>query len=132
MSLMTEPDWLALIEADPDDVGLRLVFADWLEEQQDPRAQGVRWQVDHGKMPRPCCLHDGAELDWCWWDARMGQPVEEFDDLPVEIWRHLNREPDPIYSGFESFPTRLAAEQALWQAIALTKENLHEPQPCGD
>jgi uncharacterized protein (TIGR02996 family) len=45
------------IEANPDDEGLRLIFADWLEEQGDPRADIIRTRCDQirrikVKLPR--------------------------------------------------------------------------------
>jgi uncharacterized protein (TIGR02996 family) len=40
-------EFLRAIEADPDDDGIRLVFADWLEENDDPdRARFIRLQCD--------------------------------------------------------------------------------------
>jgi uncharacterized protein (TIGR02996 family) len=38
----TEADFLAAIRDEPDDLTHRLVFADWLEEQDNPRAELVR------------------------------------------------------------------------------------------
>jgi uncharacterized protein (TIGR02996 family) len=34
--------WLKQLAANPDDVALRLVFADWLEDRGDERASAVR------------------------------------------------------------------------------------------
>jgi uncharacterized protein (TIGR02996 family) len=39
-----EDTFLRAIIADPDDDGLRLIYADWLEEQGDPRGELVRLQ----------------------------------------------------------------------------------------
>lgn len=44
-----EQSFLAEITANPTDMSLRLVYADWLEEQGDPRAELVRIEVDRGK-----------------------------------------------------------------------------------
>jgi uncharacterized protein (TIGR02996 family) len=38
----TEDDFQKALDADPEDWQTRLVFADWLEEQGDPRADGYR------------------------------------------------------------------------------------------
>jgi uncharacterized protein (TIGR02996 family) len=46
-------DFAAFIDAirrDRGDDGLRLVFADWLEERGDPRAELVRWQVARARL----------------------------------------------------------------------------------
>lgn len=40
--MTTEDDFQAALDADPSDWMTRLVFADWLEEQGDPRADGYR------------------------------------------------------------------------------------------
>lgn len=37
-------DWVAKIRANPDDDSLRLICADWLEEQGDPRGEFIRLQ----------------------------------------------------------------------------------------
>jgi len=39
---MTENEFLTAINADPGQLKLRLMFADWLEERGDPRAAGFR------------------------------------------------------------------------------------------
>jgi uncharacterized protein (TIGR02996 family) len=38
----TEDDFNAALDADPEDWQTRLVFADWLQERGDPRAEGYR------------------------------------------------------------------------------------------
>jgi uncharacterized protein (TIGR02996 family) len=40
--MTTEDDFHAILDANPDDHHTRLVFADWLQEQGDPRAEGYR------------------------------------------------------------------------------------------
>jgi uncharacterized protein (TIGR02996 family) len=40
--LSAEDGFLKAIEDDPDDDGLRLIYADWLEERGDPRGPAVR------------------------------------------------------------------------------------------
>jgi uncharacterized protein (TIGR02996 family) len=39
------------IRAAPQDMGLRLIFADWLEERGDPRAQFIRVQCELASLP---------------------------------------------------------------------------------
>src|SRR5687768_8236847 len=38
----------AIIES-PDDDGIRLIFADWLEERGDPRGEFIRLQVERAR-----------------------------------------------------------------------------------
>lgn len=40
--MTTEDDFQAALDAHPEDWQTRLVFADWLEERDDPRAEGYR------------------------------------------------------------------------------------------
>ena len=40
--MTTEDDFQAALDAKPDDWQTRLVFADWLDERGDPRAEGYR------------------------------------------------------------------------------------------
>ncbi len=40
--MTTEDDFQGALDANPDDHQTRLVFADWLQERDDPRAEGYR------------------------------------------------------------------------------------------
>jgi uncharacterized protein (TIGR02996 family) len=48
---MTHDTFLQAIIDDPDDDGLRLVYADWLEERGDPRGEFIRVQIDLARTP---------------------------------------------------------------------------------
>ena len=48
---MTDEDFVAAIEASPDDASQRAVYADWLEQQGDPRAELVRLENDLWRRP---------------------------------------------------------------------------------
>src|SRR5262245_33042590 len=50
----TMPDREAHLQAifeNPTDDGARLVFADWLEEQGDPRGEFIRLQIERQRQP---------------------------------------------------------------------------------
>jgi uncharacterized protein (TIGR02996 family) len=49
--MMTETDFLRSIHETPDDDDLRLVFADWLEDNGDPRGELMRVQVEFARRP---------------------------------------------------------------------------------
>lgn len=49
---MTDQQFLQGIVADPGDTTLRLVYADWLEERADPRAEYLRLDVELASLPR--------------------------------------------------------------------------------
>jgi uncharacterized protein (TIGR02996 family) len=77
-TMMSEAQFLAAIEAAPDDVGLRLIYADWLEEQGRARAAARerrlaryggfediefkgrpgKWQLDITRRPRHASWKD--------------------------------------------------------------------------
>jgi uncharacterized protein (TIGR02996 family) len=64
---MTDADFLQQIAANPDDLTLRLVYADWLEERGDPRAEFLRvrtlWsQASPGERKFSQLYHQLAEL----------------------------------------------------------------------
>jgi uncharacterized protein (TIGR02996 family) len=43
--------WLETTAANPEDVALRLVFADWLEDRDDPRGSFIRVQTELAALP---------------------------------------------------------------------------------
>lgn len=50
---MTDRDFLAEILAHPDDDGPRLIYADWLEEQGNPRGEFIRVQCELAALTKP-------------------------------------------------------------------------------
>ena len=46
-----EVAFLGAVRRDPGDLALRLVYADWLEEQGDPRAELVRIEEEMHELP---------------------------------------------------------------------------------
>lgn len=62
--------WDAL-EKNPKDGCLELVFADWLEEQGDRRAAGVRYLGENGLRPERKRLSDGTTV-FVWWSRFPG------------------------------------------------------------
>lgn len=80
---MDEEAFLGAISAAPDDGTVRLVYADWLEERNDPRAEFVRLQVRLWGVPpddpaRPTLRARERELrEKCpaYWLARLDPPV---------------------------------------------------------
>jgi uncharacterized protein (TIGR02996 family) len=48
---MKESDFIDAINADPDDRTLQLIYADWLDGLDDPRAEAWRVLVEAGKRP---------------------------------------------------------------------------------
>lgn len=64
--MTTEDDFQAMLDANPDDWQTRLIFADWLEERGDARAEGYRALASLRVWPSGCnekngvlCYHNG-------------------------------------------------------------------------
>lgn len=58
---MTELDFLRSILETPDNDDLRLVFADWLDEQDDPRGELMRVQVELSQRPASAAIRRRLE-----------------------------------------------------------------------
>ncbi len=51
MNLHTDDSFLSAIEAEPADRVRRLVYADWLDDRHDPRAELVRVEEEMRTLP---------------------------------------------------------------------------------
>jgi uncharacterized protein (TIGR02996 family) len=65
-----EEAFQAALDANPDDHTTRLVFADWLQEQGDPRAEGYRAMGIWRRAP-----FYGTEGCWWWRNTRSINPL---------------------------------------------------------
>ena len=67
---MLERSFLNALQADPNDELARLAYADWLEEQDDPRGAFLRAEMNHfsadsaDSFPRLCEMAARLDLDW--------------------------------------------------------------------
>ena len=66
-----EAAFLRAIRADPDDAAPRLIFADWLDEQDDPRGKWLRRidrlkRLSQGAAQREHASIVRAPADWLW------------------------------------------------------------------
>lgn len=90
--MTTEDDFQRALDADPTDWQTRLVFADWLEDRGDPRAEGYRALGVHKRHPYhgdPTMPDndDGRRHGWSWWGAGVGMGGSHFHLHPS--WREL-------------------------------------------
>lgn len=79
--MWTEDDFQRALDANPDDHNARLVFADWLDERDDPRGPGYRALGILQRVPR----HWRGESEWVYgwlkaphWD-RSGRGQHKLD-----------------------------------------------------
>jgi uncharacterized protein (TIGR02996 family) len=113
---MTDEDAFQLaLDADPSNHATRLVFADWLEEQGDWRAEGYRWMGANEKWPCPPerSKSNGwySENRWHFWD----QPFYKTEDY---ILCHCDGIAKGKWEQWE-FDTRRECEEAICRAVAL-------------
>jgi uncharacterized protein (TIGR02996 family) len=67
--VITEAEFQAALDADPSDWVTRLVFADWLAEQRDPRAEGYRALGMNRRAPYP---FTGGRV-WTWLNRSLSK-----------------------------------------------------------
>ena len=79
--MTTEDDFQSALDANPDDWQTRLVFADWLDERADERAEGYRAL---GRLRlRPMRMGNRN-----WWSARDDGPPD-YNTLPRDWFKKL-------------------------------------------
>jgi uncharacterized protein (TIGR02996 family) len=111
-----EAPFHAALDENPADIAMRLVFADWLEERGDWRAEGYRWMGQHHKWPTDQRADDG--LPWGWWS--VADPSSIHAELPQVLHRPMYRVLSPEYAW--AFETRREAEETLCRAIRLSRD----------
>lgn len=132
--MTAEDAFHAALDADPSDAITRLVFADWLEERGDPRAEGYRALGVLGLHPRRLVVarwdeHDTRagtvrdmggyytyHLAWTWDERAAVHPPHH---LPVDWvdWLY-GRDPMTATRIVAHHDTRRAAEDAAALAFA--------------
>ena len=103
----------AELDRDPANWGLKLIYADWLEEQGEHiAARGQRWMAENEK--HPYCDYERKTWNWyhvIWYKWNAGIPELLFYKLDkLRNWKKWN-------IGWIEYPTRIAAESALAYAI---------------
>lgn len=110
-----ESAFQAGLDEKPDNHDLRLVFADWLEDQGDPRAPGYRWMGLRQKHPQ-YFVHPNGQYppDWNWRSDHLQSTLHA--SVP-ELFQHIQGHQRST-SVWKEYATRQAAEDALALAIA--------------
>src|SRR5947209_739560 len=113
--------FLRAIEANPDDPLPKLLFADFLGEQDNPHGTGLRWLVDQGKKP----AQDTQYESWDWWSRPPAEPdfyggagSVAFAVLPPNLFRRLKGDPDDVWKGYRSYSDALLDLLNAWQRCA--------------
>lgn len=109
--MTTEDDFQAALDANPTDWQTRLVFADWLEERGDPRAEGYRVIGLLKRYPRKevgAVWSKLGETHWCVFEGH-----EHLEDDWFDLTTHGASE--PVHAIFDN---RRAAENAAALAFS--------------
>jgi uncharacterized protein (TIGR02996 family) len=105
----------------------RLVYADWLDEQNTPEdaqlAMAQRWMAGRGAHPNHVpSVHFGHRWSWDWWRGRRWPHADDptAADIPEPVFDALpkGRSAEGPGRRYLEFPTRQEAEQALSDALA--------------
>lgn len=114
--MTTEDDFQAALDLHPDDWQTRLVFADWLEERGDPRAEGYR-ALGHEQAYPIFDVRDGATV-WFRKSSHGGAwpnhcyLEDDWMDRMAEVFHH-----------WINYWTRREAEDAAARAFAKLPES---------
>lgn len=120
--MTTEQDFHAKLDADPSDWQTRLVFADWLDDQGDVRAEGYR-ALARGRHRTDTTSGGGVISAFHWWDRTFTDRV--YADYPhifhpcslaSDWFELLNGRPEGTHR--RDFDTRRAAENGAARAFA--------------
>lgn len=124
-SSVNAKSFLSHIEAKPYDVGVKLTFADWLEEREENNGlvTVMRWCAYNGKHPvstshRTYVWMDETGVRFVWPNV----PSEVPYILPPSIFEQLNLE--LLGTGWEEsfeYPSMLQAFEALIGKVSLEK-----------
>ena len=112
--MTTEDDFQRRLRYSPQDWQTRLVYADWLQERGDPRADGYRALGVLRKWPHKC---QGQRDDWYWLTRVSGQRGHPI--LPDDWFAVLSDGADVYWpEGHDKIPRREAEDAA---ALAFAK-----------
>jgi uncharacterized protein (TIGR02996 family) len=115
-----DQSFLEAIRAEPDDDALRLIYADWLMEQEGPsrveRGEFIRLQIERGRLAiddprREPLQHDERRLLARNWEAWIG-PLRELtgNGRGTDLWMRTGFHPDSHLRFRRGFVEKLAVD----------------------
>lgn len=123
--MTTEDDFQAALDANPEDWQTRLVFADWLQERGDPRAEGYRALGVSRRRPYVGGFDNTETGRWlgAGWFGCEGKLAEDAYTLPEDWFRAIKGFGKdlmyrPRYVGKFKTPNRRTIEDAAALAFA--------------
>lgn len=86
--MIRESDFIEAINAAPDDRTIQLIYADWLDERDDPRGMAWRVLIEAGKRPKRTSYPWRDGKCWDWYPASTLDP-DSVHDLDENLWGHV-------------------------------------------
>lgn len=121
--MTTEDDFHAALDAQPDDWQTRLVFADWLQERGDPRAEGYRALGTVRRRSYACGFDNKTTPRWegAGWVGLQGEGSKDLYCLPEDWFKAIkglgkDQRYRPRYA---SDKTKVVKRRAVEDAVAL-------------
>lgn len=123
--MTTEDDFQAALDASPKDWQTRVVFADWLDDRGDPRAEGYR-ALGLGRHQTDTSRANGVPEQYHWWDRAFTDTDSLYGDYPA-IFRPVSLAADwfglldagrPDKAKKRDFDSRREAEDCAARAFA--------------
>lgn len=102
---------LANIDANPTDILLWGILADYFEDNSDERSVGMRWLITEGKTP----INRVIRFSWRKPQEKKGFPWR----IPSKVWDKLEAEPVRGWNNCKDFPTLSSALLAAAEAYSL-------------
>lgn len=142
----TEADFLRQLQANPDDRLLRQIFADWLEEQNDPRGELLRLteiltrSLEVPDRPRLECrlqelLEDGIEPIGPYWTNDLGMRfawipagANLMGSPPNEEGRRFDEAQHPVSFSRGFYLSVCPVTQEVWKAVMDKNPGYHGGQ----
>jgi uncharacterized protein (TIGR02996 family) len=127
----TEDDFQKQLDAHPDDHQTRLVFADWLHDRDDPRAEGIRALGARGMRLRTLsiAIEDVAWKDWYfpegdYADSREYTPLPRdwIDALGGHLFMSRRDAEDAAALAFAQLPAERRAELLVGTGTERTED----------
>ena len=122
--MTTEDDFQAALDANLSDWQTRLVFADWLQERGDPRADGYRALGVNRRWPYNTGVGPDGQKGAAWWCTRLHvlslHGSDTSYDLPHDWFLAIEGHGDhENYRPFYSDETRTVFRHEIEDAAAL-------------
>lgn len=128
--MTTEDDFQAMLDANPDDHATRLIFADWLQERDDPRAEGYRALARQRVQAEFCEMRASTQEFKGMSYFVIGSTQANYSGfhlcrLPHDWFDNIIRKGGrrPRYQHWKHFDTRTEAEDATALAFATLSES---------